>query len=96
VGRRESLAKDDAQQSASTQAGWDTLQFFDIPFMWRRPLKSWLLYFGEFSGCCSPNSPPGTMKGLFQGNFSTWLDLSIWRENLSYAAPDSARALTWE
>jgi predicted acylesterase/phospholipase RssA len=57
----------------------DTLQFFDIPFMWRRPLKSWVLYFGDL-GLLLPELASRTMKALFQGNFSTWLDLSIWRE----------------
>jgi predicted acylesterase/phospholipase RssA len=57
----------------------DTLQFFDIPFMWRRPLKSWALYLGDL-GLLLPEIASRTMKALFQGNFSGWLDLSIWRE----------------
>src|SRR5262249_60081791 len=57
----------------------DTLQFFDIPFMWRRPLKSWALYFGDL-GLLLPEFAGRTMKALFQGNFAPWLDLSIWRE----------------
>ena len=57
----------------------DTLQFFDVPFMWRRPLKSWVLYFGDL-GLLLPELASRTMKALFQGNFSSWLDLSIWRE----------------
>jgi NTE family protein len=57
----------------------DTAQFLDIPFMWRRPLKSWYLYFGDLA-LLGPELGRRTMKALFQGNFSTWLDLSIWRE----------------
>ena len=57
----------------------DTLQFFDIPFMWRRPLKSWVLYLGDL-GLLLPELCKRTMKSLFQGNYSSWLDLSIWRE----------------
>jgi NTE family protein len=57
----------------------DTRQFFDIPFMWRRPLKSWVLYFGDL-GLLLPELASRTMKALFQGNFSCWLDLAIWRE----------------
>src|SRR5438552_16886699 len=46
----------------------DTLQFFDIPFMWRRPLKSWVLYFGDM-GTVLPKLFGGSAK-----------DLSIWRD----------------
>jgi NTE family protein len=46
----------------------DTAQFFDIPFMWRRPLKSWALYFGDL-GLVLPK--------LFGGSGK---DLSIWRD----------------
>src|SRR5262249_11403426 len=57
----------------------DTLQFFDIPFMWRRPLKSWALYLGDL-GYLLPKLASRTSNALFQRNFSSWLDLSIWRE----------------
>src|SRR5262249_32091337 len=57
----------------------DTLQFFDLPFMWRRPLKSWQYYFRDL-GVLVPELTRRTMKALFQGNFASWLDLSIWRE----------------
>ena len=57
----------------------DTGQFLDIPFMWRRPLKSWVLYFGDL-GLLLPELTSRTMKALFQGNFASWLDLSVWRE----------------
>ncbi len=57
----------------------DTLQFFDIPFMWNRPLMSWVLYFGDL-GLLAPELCSRTMKALFQGNYASWLDLSIWRE----------------
>jgi NTE family protein len=46
----------------------DTMQFFDLPFMWRRPLKSWALYFGDLS-YVAPK--------LFGGEGK---DLSMWRE----------------
>jgi hypothetical protein len=34
----------------------DTLQFFDIPFMWHRPLKSWVLYFGDLAQILNDDS----------------------------------------
>jgi NTE family protein len=46
----------------------DTAQFFDIPFMWRRPLKSWALYFDDM-GMVLPKLFGGSAK-----------DLSIWRD----------------
>jgi NTE family protein len=46
----------------------DTAQFFDIPFMWRRPLKSWALYFGDLGE---------VMPKLFGGSAK---DLSIWND----------------
>jgi predicted acylesterase/phospholipase RssA len=57
----------------------DTLQFLDIPFMWHRPMKSWVLYLGDL-GQLLPELCSRTMRALFQGNYSAWLDLSIWRE----------------
>ena len=44
------------------------MQFFDLPFMWSRPLKSWALYFGDLSY---------VMPKLFGGEGT---DLSMWRE----------------
>jgi predicted acylesterase/phospholipase RssA len=46
----------------------DTLQFFDIPFMWRRPLKSWALFFDDMGA---------VLPKLFGGSAK---DLSIWRD----------------
>jgi NTE family protein len=48
----------------------DTMQFLDIPFMWRRPLKSWALYFGDL-GVVMPKFFGGSAKDL-----SIWNDLS--------------------
>jgi NTE family protein len=48
----------------------DTAQFFDIPFMWRRPLKSWALYFSDL-GVVLPKLFGGSGKDL-----SIWNDLS--------------------
>jgi NTE family protein len=46
----------------------DTAQFFDLPFMWHRPLKSWVLYFGDLNY---------VLPKLFGGDRQ---DLSMWRE----------------
>ena len=57
----------------------DTLQFFDIPYMWRRPLKSWLQYFQDL-GVLVPELARRTWKALVKGNFSSWLDLAVWHD----------------
>ena len=57
----------------------DLLQFLDIPFMWRRPLKSWVQFFGDCA-VLIPELSRRTAKALFQGNFSSWLNLSVWHD----------------
>ncbi len=57
----------------------DTLQFFDLPFMLRRPFKSFALYFADF-GLLMPELARRTWKAVARKNFSSWLDLSIWHD----------------
>jgi NTE family protein len=57
----------------------DTLQFLDIPFMWRRPLKSWVQYFEDL-GLLLPEFARRTWKGFAQRNFSSWLNLAVWHD----------------
>jgi NTE family protein len=57
----------------------DTLQFLDIPFMWRRPLKSWLLWLQDF-GLIVPELIGRTVKAIATLDASSWLDLSIWHD----------------
>jgi predicted acylesterase/phospholipase RssA len=57
----------------------DTLQFFDIPFMWRRPLKSWVQYFEDLA-IMLPEFARRTWKALANGNWSGWLDLAVWHD----------------
>jgi NTE family protein len=57
----------------------DTAQFFDIPYMWRRPLTSWTHYFSD-AGMILPELARRTWHGLIRGNFSAWLNLAIWHD----------------
>jgi NTE family protein len=57
----------------------DTRQFFDIPYMWRRPFKSWAQYFSDF-GRLAPELLSRTGKAIGRRNFSSWLDISIWND----------------
>ncbi len=57
----------------------DTLQFLDLPFMWRRPLKSWIQYFKD-SGILLPELSARTWKALVKRDFSAWLNLAIWHD----------------
>ncbi|MEX2264661.1 MAG: patatin-like phospholipase family protein [Bryobacteraceae bacterium] len=57
----------------------DTLQFLDLAYMWRRPLKSWVEYFGDLA-LLAPEFARRTFKALARANFSSWLDLSIWHD----------------
>jgi len=57
----------------------DTLQFFDIPYMWRRPLKSWVQYFADV-GHVAPELARRTWKAVVNRNFSAWLNLAIWHD----------------
>jgi predicted acylesterase/phospholipase RssA len=54
-------------------------QFLDIPFMWRRPLKSWIYFFRDL-GQVGPEVARRTAKVLSGGNLASWLDLSIWND----------------
>ncbi len=57
----------------------DTFQFFDLPFMWRRPLKSWVQYFKDI-GFMLPELSARTWRSLVRRDFSTWLNLAIWHD----------------
>ncbi len=57
----------------------DTAQFFDIPYMWRRPLTSWTQYFSD-AGMILPELARRTWQGLTRRNFSSWLNLEIWHD----------------
>ena len=57
----------------------DTAQFFDFPYMWRRPFKSWAQYFSDF-GRLTPELLRRTGKAIGRGNFSSWLDISVWND----------------
>lgn len=57
----------------------DTAQFFDIPYMWRRPLKSWVQYFSD-AGMVLPELARRTWQAISERNFSAWLNLTIWND----------------
>lgn len=57
----------------------DTRQFFDLRYMWRRPMKSWVQYFGDL-GFLFPELRRRTWKALVRRNFSSWLNLAIWHD----------------
>lgn len=57
----------------------DTWQFLDIPYMWRRPFKSWVQYGADFASL-APELMSRTAKAFGRMNFSSWLDLSIWND----------------
>ena len=57
----------------------DTLQFFDIPYMWRRPFKSWVQYFSDV-GHVAPELARRTWKAVVKRNFSSWLNVAIWHD----------------
>jgi NTE family protein len=57
----------------------DTLQFLDIPYMWRRPLKAWVQYFRDL-GIVGPELLSRTAKAIGTGNFGAWLNLAIWHD----------------
>ncbi len=57
----------------------DTFQFFDLPFMWHRPLKSWVQYFKDV-GFMLPKLTARTWSALVKRDISTWLDLAIWHD----------------
>lgn len=59
----------------------DTAQFLDLPYMWRRPLKSWVQYFRD-SGVVLPELARRTWRSMTGGGFSAWLDLEIWHDLL--------------
>ena len=54
-------------------------QFFDIPFMWRRPLKSWIYFFRDL-GYVGPEVSRRAAGVLGGGNLASALDLSIWND----------------
>jgi len=57
----------------------DWPQFFDLPFMWRRPLKSWIQFFGD-AALVLPELARRTGRALSGGGVASWLDLSIWHD----------------
>jgi NTE family protein len=59
----------------------DTAQFLDIPYMWRRPLKSWVQYFGD-ARVVLPELFRRTWGSLTRRDFSAWLNLEIWHDLL--------------
>jgi NTE family protein len=57
----------------------DSRQFFDLPYMWRRPFKSWVQYCRDL-GFLAPELARRTWKALTKMQFGSWLDLTIWHD----------------
>lgn len=57
----------------------DTLQYLDLPYLWRRPIKSTVQYFAD-AGVVLPELMRRTGKALTSGNFSSWLNLAVWHD----------------
>jgi predicted acylesterase/phospholipase RssA len=57
----------------------DTLQFFDVPYMWRRPLKAWAQYFADVA-FVTPELARRTWKAAVNRNLSSWLNLALWHD----------------
>ena len=57
----------------------DTSQFFDLPFMWHRPLKSFVQYFKDI-GFLLPELSSRTWKALTRWDISAWINLAIWND----------------
>ncbi|MGH9720825.1 MAG: patatin-like phospholipase family protein, partial [Bryobacteraceae bacterium] len=57
----------------------DFLQFLDIPYMWRRPLKPFVQFFGDLAWL-APQVAGRTAKAFAKGSFSGWLDLAMWND----------------
>ncbi len=57
----------------------DTLQFFDLRYMWHRPLESWIQYFRDW-GFLLPELSSRTWKAIATRDFSAWLNLAIWHD----------------
>ncbi len=57
----------------------DTFQFVDLPFMWHRPLKSFVQYFKDI-GFLLPELSSRTWKALTKWDISAWINLAIWND----------------
>ena len=57
----------------------DTAQFLDLPYMWRRPLKSIVQYARDF-GVVAPEVLSRTGKAIANLSFASWLNLEIWHD----------------
>lgn len=85
VGYLESLWADEIPREGLTRNNrvyrkrLDTRQFFDLPYMWRRPMKSWVQYFKDL-GFLFPELTARTWKAIVRRNFSSWLNLAIWHD----------------
>jgi len=58
----------------------DTNQFFDLPYMWRRPLKS-VVQYARDAALVVPELISRTARALLTRSFGSWLNMEIWHDS---------------